>query len=97
MNFRILKEKSVEERECNNKVLSLFVDVKIILSRAKYTQKQISLKVTLRPEVSDWFCTTISLYFDFTAAGYCGLESKLKVVVILCFCQPHYTKAAHIP
>lgn len=39
MNFRILKEKSVEERECNNKVLSLFVDVKIILSRAKYTQK----------------------------------------------------------
>lgn len=39
MNFRLLQEKSVEERECNNKVLSLFVDVKIILSRAKYTQK----------------------------------------------------------
>lgn len=39
MNFRILQEKSVEEWECNNKVLSLFVDIKIILSRAKYTQK----------------------------------------------------------
>lgn len=39
MNFRILQEKSVEERECNNKVLSLFVDIEIILPHAKYTQK----------------------------------------------------------
>lgn len=39
MNSRALQEKSVEEREYNNKVLSLVVDIEIIFPRAKYTQK----------------------------------------------------------
>lgn len=39
MNFRVLQEKSVEEREYNNKVLSLVVGIEIFLSQAKYTQK----------------------------------------------------------
>lgn len=39
MNFRVLQEKSVEEREYNNKVLSLVVGIEIFLSQSKYTQK----------------------------------------------------------
>lgn len=39
MNFRVLQENSVEEREYNNKVLGLIVDIEIVLPRAKYTQK----------------------------------------------------------
>lgn len=38
MNFTVLQEKSVEEREYN-KVLGLVVDIEIVLPRAKYTQK----------------------------------------------------------
>lgn len=54
----------------------------------------VNLKVTLRPEVSDWFCITIGIYFDYTASCYCRPEWKLKVVVILCFCLPCFTKAS---
>lgn len=38
MNFTVLQEKSVEEREYN-KVLGLVVDIEIVLPHAKYTQK----------------------------------------------------------
>lgn len=39
MNFRVLQEKSAEEREYDNKVLGLVVEIEIVLPHAKCTQK----------------------------------------------------------